>query len=790
VVSSLDDYHRWKAHGATVVGVILCDPVEWRSCDRDAWLDEVYQVAKTVQYLVLSREVIGWKSEDYWKENFDNLFQLEEIHELYPFVGAPWGGSVSDAIHMLALVCRYHRLVDVPVSVSVPVSVPVPVPVPVSEEQRPCYDMTVEQEIRPPEFVLFTQFFSSSAKKRNQELRECLRRNLKCRWVDRVVLLNERDESTAWASFLPKDTVKIEQHVIGRRLTYADFLQEVVRRYPHGSGLDAIVALANADIYFGEELAEAWRIQWEDRAVCLLRWDDEGNGPARARLFGPRADSQDTWMFSAASVAARRWPWKDVDIPLGKPGCDNAILYPLLQQRFLLSNPALSLKTYHLHNSGVRSYQKSDVVFSPVYIHLQPTYLIDTKQEFAPREAPQYICNEVVSFTVRSSSMSNEITYCTMLEKEGRYRWEPTVENYYFEPAIPVYRWREQQAQQPVVDKSKGISQKGGAGVTPNGLVYDLYRIYTGRAAIQQPEYNYWPSAGVDLFTPLRSCKRMAAIPLANAPVVFQHREAYFLYYLSRYLRIRSTLSSEEDLGFWMPHGGVEVSAWKGAEDWGAHGLLWEQGVGCWAEEVVGYLPGPSVAELGREDMMMLRECAHGWREAPFIEYGTGGRTCIVVGDELLTDEWVLALRAILPSSWRVERADLSASGARSKEEAWYGASLCLLVGGPNTVEKWAPLWRLPKGAVLLEFQQELAVAGESQHIAHVADLSSWIMLLSKGSDEAVREDILSSLKGWWAKHHSIFSSDKSSDKPSLSLPSDKPSLSLPSDKPSLSLPH
>lgn len=727
VVDSLDAYHRWNAQGANVIGVILCaDRMSTTSSvESTIWLDEVYTVAKRVQFVLLPRKIIQWKSEDYWRENFDNVFIIDDLHEMYPFVGGAWDGSVADAIGLLGIIGRYHRLVDVSLGQEQ------------GQGQRVYHEMTIEHGVRPVELVWFTQFYTSKEKKRTQELRDCLRRNVRNRWVDRVVLLNEQDESAAWASFPPKDVAKIEQRVIGHRLTYADFFQEVNRRWPVGNPLDAVVALGNADIYVGEEMAEVWRIRWEDRAICLLRWDDHGEGTNRARLFGPRSDSQDVWMFSAASVAARRWDWKEVDIPLGKPGCDNAILRPLLQQRFLLSNPALSLKTYHLHISGVRTYGKADAIYSPVYIHLEPTYLIDTKQETVPCQSPQYVCNETVPFTVRSSSMSNEITYCTMLEKEGRYRWEPMVENYYFEPAIPVYTW------------------SNGAGVTPNGLVYDLYRIYTGRAAIQHPEYNYWPAAGVDLFTPLRTASRMAAIPLADAEGVFRERDVYTLFYGSRYLRLRS-LSPETPLGYWMPssHAGAweggEVN-WIGSDAWKADALVWEKGTACWAKEVVGFLPSPSVAELGREDVGMLRQHRRGWLVAPSVREGV--RRCVVVGDGVITGEWIKGLEGVLGTGWEVERI---MPGYTS--DAWFGASLCLLVGGPDTHAKWAPIWMLPKGAVLLEFQQELTMSGECQHVAHISDLASWIFLLSKGSVADIQTDLLAGVKGWWAKHHRVLS--------------------------------
>jgi len=727
-VTSLEDYHRWVNHCPSIHAIIIPHQEDADRVGHTPWLDELYRISKNVFFIAIPRSILQWKSEDYWKENFDNLLCLDDLHEQYPFLGEPWNGSISDALHLFALLGRYHRLVDVPVS---------------NESLRPRYGLSIEHEIRPQELVLYTQYYTSSSKVRTQELRECLRRNAKCQWIDRIVLLNEKDESVAWASFSSAYNSKIQQHVIGSRLCYSDFLKDVQRTHlQHGN--DSIAILANADVYFGEETAELWNLSLNDRALCLLRWDDLGSGPKKAKLFGPRADSQDVWIFSSASIASRKWNWDRVSIPLGKPGCDNAILYGLIQHRFLLSNPALSLKTYHLHTSGVRSYQQKDTIYSSVYIHLEPTYLIDTKQEMTPSSSPQHLCNETVAFTVHSSSMSNEITYCTMLERDGRYKWEPTVENFYFEPAIPVYTWT------------------NGVGVTGNGLVYDLYHIYTGRHAVQDPSYNYWKEANVDLFTPLSSCPRMAVIPFKNTDVFSQwHR--YVLYYLSRYLRLRE-MNPAKELCFWSPSsfGGLpeRLDDWKDARQWTFSGVEWKSDLpcACWTTEAVGFLPSPSVSELGREDVAILRQYHPTWLSSPAVKEN-GARKCVVVCDELFTVPCIQRLREILPATWIIECVG---DGHRLKDEElerrWTGASLAILAGGPHTHEKWAPLWLLPKGAVLLEFQPELSVDGECQHVAHVADLSSWVFLLSKGSVDQQQDQIVEDVGKWWKKNSSLYS--------------------------------
>lgn len=727
VVTSIEDFHRWKAINQHAHAMIIPNTEEAERIDRNSWLDELYHIAKTIPFLALPRSILQWKSEDYWKDNYDNLLCLDDLHEQYPFLGNAWNGSTSDAILMFALLCRYHRLVDVPLS---------------DQKGRPLYDLTVTMNQRPPECILYTQYFSSSSKSRTQELRECLRKNAKCKWIDRIVLLNEKNESIAWASFLPTDCSKIEQRVIGRRLRYSDFFMEVHREYQERAQ-DSIAILANADIYFGDETSELWNLSLTDRALCLLRWDDLGDGAKKAKLFGPRPDSQDVWIFSSESISSRVWDSERLSIPLGKPGCDNAILHTLLQQRFLLSNPALSLKTYHLHNSGVRTYRSNDTIYSSVYIHLEPTYLIDTKHEIAPPLRPQHLCNESVSFTIQSSSMSNEITYCTMLERDGRYKWEPTVENFYFEPAIPVYTWLD------------------GVGVTGNGLVYDLYCIYTGRHAIQDPTYNYWKDANVDLFTPLTSCERMAVIPFSGVDV-FTQWYRYVLYYLSRYLRLRS-MEPEKNLGFWMPHPlaqGRHLKEWKQSRQWLSNAVNWKEDTpqACWANEAVGFLPSPSLGELGREDISILRDHHPSWVSTPS---SLPHRKCIIVGDTILTESYCQRLREILPNTWQMEWVEMNDIHLEKK---WIGASMVIVVGGPMTHEKWTPLWLLPKNAVLLEFQPELTVDGECQHVCHVADIASWIFLLSKGSITQQQTAIADDLEKWWKKHGSkLFYSTESS---------------------------
>ena len=86
------------------------------------------------------------------------------------------------------------------------------------------------------------------------------------------------------------------------------------------------------------------------------------------------------------------------------------------------------------------------------------------------------------------------------------------------------------------------------------------------------------------------------------------------------------------------------------------------------------------------------------------------------------------------------------------------GASLCIFIGGQKANKSWAKLWALPKECCVIEFQQELLIDGEFQHLAHVAGFKSWVLLLSKGSTDDVQEQIMEQLEKWFKKNQTELS--------------------------------
>ena len=718
IVDGVDAYYKWLSY-ATIVGMVLKDvPLH-----ADDFLENVYTISKQVPMILVSQAVLSLKSEEYWKDNFDNLVHLDTVLDQYPIMNDKWDGTTEDAIAIFALLCRYNRVVDCTISLA---------RIAISNSM-----ITVEHGIKPNPVWLITQYYHSTSKERTEEIKECLRRNYECPYIDTIVLITERDYSKDFAEISnananananakanakaskkanAKADKKIKQIISGKRLTYADFLAYVHQYVP----LNTFAMLANSDIYFGDSLLDLWKIDLTDKMMALLRWDcAKDNG--LSTIFGPRADSQDSWIFLSNSIKSRAWDYSAFQIQLGQAGCDNAFAGHMLRNRFVLLNPALTFKTFHLHNSDFRTYNKDDYIRTDLYINIVPTYIIDTKQEQVPTKF-QAICNEVVSFEVKSSSLSNEITYCTMLEKEGRYKWEASVENFYFEPAIPVYSWKK-------------------ACVTPNGLVYDLYRIYTGK---HMEEFNYWRTTEIDIFTPLQKCKRMFAIPFADNKV-FLNPDTYILQYLSRCTRL---LVDYPSTSFWIPmefQSYLDKFTWDNAMIEGIQHMYFDENTACWAEEVVGFVP--SALEFGREDMSALRGILPSWTNKP------SGLICtIVVDHKVITHEFADKIAAFFlkKDEWTIKMADVNSYAVY---DDFLGASLCIFAGGKRCENVWAKLWSLPLTCCVIEFQQELKMDGEFQHMAHVCDFKSWILLLSKGTTQDVNEQMMKGIEKWYSKN-------------------------------------
>jgi hypothetical protein len=218
---------------------------------------------------------------------------------------------------------------------------------------------------------LVTQFYLDKNAQRLKEVRNCLRLNIVNPSVDSITLLNERLYSLQELG-LTVPSPKVRQIVIERRALFSDLL---TIRQP------GYTVVCNADIFFDTSLGRVRRSDLHVRkaAYALLRYEyREGMHLNDCKLYGPRADSQDTWIVHSNFPV----PSKMLNIELGRPGCDNRLAYVLQLCGYKMYNDPFFVRTYHFHESADRPYYTdgTQAVPSP-YLHVFPIIHTPFEQE-------------------------------------------------------------------------------------------------------------------------------------------------------------------------------------------------------------------------------------------------------------------------------------------------------------------------------------------------------------------------------------------------------------------------
>ena len=193
---------------------------------------------------------------------------------------------------------------------------------------------------------LIYQFFVHSDKKRNIELRKCLRFNVKNPYIDKIFLLNEK----IYGEELGIKSDKIDQRNIGNRIKFKDIFEFV-----ETEKLNGYIITCNADIFLDKTVKNlrTSKMSTKKQVLTQLRFDYTTQ-LGKCKMFGPRADSQDTWIFHSNYN-----PHKEAKIfnfMFGKPGCDNKVVYLFSLIGFEVFNQPYFVKTYHIQESQARDY--------------------------------------------------------------------------------------------------------------------------------------------------------------------------------------------------------------------------------------------------------------------------------------------------------------------------------------------------------------------------------------------------------------------------------------------------
>jgi hypothetical protein len=188
--------------------------------------------------------------------------------------------------------------------------------------------------------ILIQQVYASADPRRQRELDEARDRN---RAADVFNAFENVDGTT-------------------RRASFGDLFRLAAERFA-----GRVCVIANSDIACDASLRLAEPLVAGRRPVlvALTRWDDASGPSMEGRVDATDwrfySHSQDTWVF----VAGRLPPFP-ADFLLGIPGCESRLAFEAAAAGVTVVDPALSIRTWHIHASGTRSWTRRDAYGGPV----------------------------------------------------------------------------------------------------------------------------------------------------------------------------------------------------------------------------------------------------------------------------------------------------------------------------------------------------------------------------------------------------------------------------------------
>lgn len=618
---------------------------------------------KKVKMIFASTEILNELTESFFQENrVSNVLCLNELHLLYSFLETEWDGSVEDACILVALVLRFSETF------------------PLVKCGRKTYGLKVLCEMKKPNQLWFiTQYYIPKELNRRVELMKTLSKNIQNTYIDKIILLNE-------TSVKYEKSSKIEEVLIGKRMFYNDVFNYIYNNVPD----DVTVVFANSDIYLDETIRNVWAVNMENKFFALLRYE---NG----EIYGPRVDSQDCWIVSSSSVKSRSNNYKDLEFSFGVMGCDNAITLEMMRQKYLVVNPALTIKTHHLHDSGVRHYNTDDIVEKDTYLYIEATGLHDM-EAVVNINKPVEKKYDFDSFDreIHCSNDNRARTFCTMISKQDRYKYSMS-KNTYTPQSVNIYRL-------------ENVFQ------TNTGLVYDYNKIYVGKSKVSKEA---WAESSISTLTPSIMCDTVYVSYLPNSYI--ENIEKYVLYYLSNILLMKATI--QKDGEFWCMNDPFFVNLMK-LFKWNQKTMpLLSRGENelTFAKEAYVWLASDE-NEVTKEQMNALRT---------FMRTFSSNEKSVVVfiDNTYVNEEFVKSLETIYLN------VNCIYTGTSIERKIAYlqNASLVILSSSISSITAYGWLWCVKQDTKVYDIQNEMNMNGEVLHIANACELNYQFITVPKG---------------------------------------------------------
>lgn len=240
------------------------------------------------------------------------------------------------------------------------------------------HNFVLQRENNEPIHVIY-QFFISKDQKRYTEVKEALKRNVENKHISKIYLLNERIYT---CDELGISSDKIIQILHTEWLKFSHIFDFV-----ENEKISGYIVTCNSDIFFDNSIRKVIQTDMHKHKImcALLRFEYGGEVKLQeCKIFGPRWDSQDTWIFHS-NYNIEKQDRSLFDIYFGQPGCDNKIIYYLTLLGYTINNDPMMFKTYHIHEERGRNYSKKPLSVPYGYVvpenvdYFKTSVLIDAK---------------------------------------------------------------------------------------------------------------------------------------------------------------------------------------------------------------------------------------------------------------------------------------------------------------------------------------------------------------------------------------------------------------------------
>ncbi len=196
--------------------------------------------------------------------------------------------------------------------------------------------------------TLYISLYHTDSLKRKNDILTCLNQNLKNRFIDRIVVLNEGFDDEIL------DSSKIQLIQISSRPNFSDFYEYL--------DCNSVNIIANNDIRFDASL-QYLKLLLLKNADLLSLTRIEKNGDLLRKEEG---DTQDAWIFKGKAACLQY-----CDFNMGKLGCDGRINYIFYKGGYRVLNPSKFISIFHEHSLPFSDHLESERIEGP-YLFTKP----------------------------------------------------------------------------------------------------------------------------------------------------------------------------------------------------------------------------------------------------------------------------------------------------------------------------------------------------------------------------------------------------------------------------------